>query len=54
MILDSVGDGMYYGYGVEFRRATVGDSDVLMTLSKGVPVLSSTKSIDERYPGSYL
>jgi hypothetical protein len=41
VILDSVGDGMYYDYGYgdgsAALYATVDDPDVLMTASNGVP-----------------
>jgi hypothetical protein len=47
MILDSVGDGMYWGYedGSAALYATVDESNVLITASNGVLVISSTKSM---------
>ena len=47
IILDSVGNGMYWGYGDGSATlySTVDDSDLLITASNGVPVMNSTKSM---------
>ncbi len=47
VILDSVDDGMCYGYGDGSAAlyATVDDSDLFITSSNVVPVMNSTKSM---------
>jgi hypothetical protein len=50
---DSVGNGMCYGYGDGDGSGLAGnrdDSDVLITSSNGVSVVSATKSIRNSYP----